>query len=108
MNNHPHVTVINMRSELTVDQCDQFRERALQQLDGSTRHLVLNMAALETIDSRGLETLLDVRDACAAQSGQLRLAACQEHIAKILEITRLPHELPMTPDIDSALHELAA
>lgn len=55
------------------------------------------------VDSEGLESLLWLKRQCEDHFGQLKLAALDENVRKILEITRLEHRFECHPDLPSAL-----
>jgi anti-anti-sigma factor len=55
------------------------------------------------LDSEGLEGLLWLKRQCEDRFGQLKLAALDENVRKILEITRLEHRFECHPDLPSAL-----
>ncbi len=100
------VSILRMRTELTADNCEPFRTQAKARLDDGARDLVLDMSNLETIDSQGLETLLWLDDTCVERLGQVRLASCQEHIVKILEMTRLTARLRAEATVEAAIASL--
>jgi len=58
------------------------------------------------IDSDGLETLLWLRRTCESHHGQVKLAAADENVKKILEITRLSHRFEQHTDVTAALRTI--
>lgn len=100
------VTVFSVKGELSIDEADRFRREALQRLEDNVRDFVLDFEQLDFIDSRGLETLLWLQDRCAEMLGQVRIAACPNHVRKVLEITRLSARFECHDDIDAALRSL--
>ena len=67
---------------------------------------IIDMEKSGFVDSEGLETLLWLRRTCESHHGQVKLAAADENIRKILEITRLSHRFEMHPDVTSALRTM--
>jgi len=55
------------------------------------------------IDSEGLETLLWIRRRCEDLFGQFKLAAADENVKKILEVTRLGRRFENVVDVPTAL-----
>jgi anti-anti-sigma factor len=55
------------------------------------------------VDSEGLEALLGLKRRCEEHFGQLKFAALDENLRKILEITRLEHRFECHTDLPSAL-----
>lgn len=100
------LTVLSIRGDLSVEETDRFQREALQKIDQDIRDFVLDLEALEFIDSRGLETLLWLQDKCSELLGQVRLACCPDHITKVLEVTRLKGRFDCHPDVDSAVQSL--
>lgn len=64
---------------------------------------VLDFEKSGFLDSEGLETLLWLKRQCEDRFGQLKLAAADENVRKILEMTRLEHRFECHPDLPSAL-----
>jgi anti-sigma B factor antagonist len=64
---------------------------------------VLDLEKTPFIDSEGLEALLWLKRQCEDRFGQLKLAAPDENVKKILEITRLEHRFECAADLPSAL-----
>lgn len=54
-------------------------------------------------DSEGLEALIWLKRQCEDRFGQIKLAALDENMKKILEMTRLEHRFECHPDLPSAL-----
>jgi anti-sigma B factor antagonist len=100
------VTVFSIDGDLSVDEADRFQREALQRFEENVRDFVLDLGSLDFIDSRGLESLLWLQDKCNELLGQVRLAACPEHIFKVLEVTRLHTRFDCHPDVDTAVSSL--
>ena len=100
------VTVFSINGDLSVDEADRFQREALQRIDKDVRDFVLDLESLDFIDSRGLESLLWLQEKCNELLGQVCLAACPEHIYKVLQVTRLNTRFNCHPDIDTAVSSL--
>ena len=100
------VTVLSIKGDLSVEETDRFQRETLQRMQEQVRDFVLDLAALDFIDSSGLETLLWLQDKCQEMLGQVRLAGCPDHISKVLEVTRLAGRFDCHPDVDSAVKSL--
>jgi len=100
------VTVLSVKGDLAVEDTDRFRREALSRMEAEVRDFVLDFEALDFIDSRGLETLLWLQDRCAELLGQVRIAACPEHIMKVLEVTRLSTRFACHENVDGAIDSL--
>jgi anti-sigma B factor antagonist len=83
----------------------RLRQRLLNSPAGH-RHLVLDLTAVDRIDSTGLGVLvcaLKRLRACDGQLRLLRLAAARGDVARVLHATGLDKVLPLYPDVASAL-----
>lgn len=97
------VAVLTSKEDLSRDSIDQFRNAASRCMDEGYFSLVVDFSAVGSIDSIGLETLLDLQDQCEERLGCVRLCALDETVQKILEITRLNRRFETFPDLDSAV-----
>ena len=100
------VTVLSISGDLSVDEAARFQRETLQRFDQNIRDFVLDLESLDFIDSRGLESLLWLQDKCSELLGQVRLAACPEHISKVLEVTPLNTRFDCHPNVDAAVSSL--
>lgn len=100
------VTVLSITGDLSVDEADRFQREALHRFNENVRDFVLDLESVDFIDSRGLESLLWLQDKCNELLGQVRLAACPEHIFKVLEVTRLSSRFDCHPDVATAVQSL--
>ncbi|GAA4422507.1 STAS domain-containing protein [Bremerella cremea] len=98
------VMVIHTPEELGEDQADNVRD-FLQTRERNK--LILDLDGTETIDSVGLETLLDVQDLMRERGGDLRIATTNHANRKILEITRLDSMLEVFDSVIDAVKSYA-
>ncbi|WP_432798076.1 STAS domain-containing protein [Poriferisphaera sp. WC338] len=103
---HDHVTVVGVRGELIMDECERLRKHIIEQIELKIHDFVVDCHELEHIDSKGLETLIWIQEHCADYLGQMRLAACPEHMQKILDITRLQSRFTCLDSVNEALESL--
>lgn len=74
--------------EVDADNCAEMGTRLLQ--DGtSTAEMVVDVSALEFIDSSGISELLRVREAMIEAGGSLALRDATDNVRRVLEITGL-------------------
>jgi anti-anti-sigma factor len=67
---------------------------------------VIDLEKSGFIDGEGLETLLWLHRTCESHHGQVKLAALDDNVRKILEITRLSHRFETHPDVTAALRSM--
>jgi len=103
---HDHICLIRLEGEMTVDDIDPLKELVVEQLAGSMHDFVLDLSAVDFVDSKGLETLLWVQDEANERLGQVRLVAPSETVSTILHITRLDAALDQHRSADAALSSL--
>ncbi len=95
-----NVVVVHSPEELGHDQVDDLRQFFSELPE---RHVVLDLDATESLDSAGLSTLLDVRDALRARDGELKIATANATNLKILEMTRLDLQMPVFDSVLDAV-----
>jgi anti-anti-sigma factor len=64
---------------------------------------VVDLERAPFIDSQGLEALLWIKRRVEDLFGRLKLAGADEHVRKILEVTRLSHRFECAADVTTAL-----
>jgi len=94
------VIVVHAPEQLETDHCDRFESFAAS-LDRS--RVVLDLNATRTLDSRGLETLLNVHDKLRGAAGAMKIATSDATNQKILEITRLDQQLEVFDSVVEAV-----
>ena len=93
------VIVVHTPEELGADQCEAF-EAYIPTLE--RQYVVLDMDATETVDSKGLATLLNVQDKLRDMGGEAKIATTNLNNRKILEITRLDQQLEVFDSVVDA------
>jgi anti-sigma B factor antagonist len=94
------VIVVHTPEELGADQGDAM-ENSVPAMD---RHnVVLDMDVTETIDSKGLITLLNLQDKLRDLGGEAKIATTNANNRKILEITRLDQQLEVFDSVVEAV-----
>jgi len=102
--NYGHAVVLKPKGELTEDTLSAFQEAVDHQLeDDGVVDVVVDMEDVAFVDSLMLEYLLDLQDCLHEKFGQVRLAKCDEHVQKILEITRLDSKFEVFNDANDAV-----
>lgn len=98
------VMVVHTPEELGEDQADNVRAF----LESRERQrIIVDLDGTETIDSVGLETLLDVQDTLRERGGDLRIATTNHANRKILEVTRLDSMLEVFDSVIDAVKSFA-
>lgn len=98
--------VLTVVGDLAGDEVAAFQKQADEACERRLADFVVDMEQCSFIDSEGLEALLALKGRCEDTHGQLKLAALDENVRKILEITRLAHRFESHPDITAALRSM--
>lgn len=102
------VCVLGVRGDLEGDETEALRRAAEQAIDG--KHLVefvVDLSQCGFVDSEGLEALLWLKRRAEELFGSLKLAGCDENVAKILEMTRLAAQFDAHADLAGAVRNMA-
>ncbi len=94
------VIVVHAPDELGADQAENF-EGLLVSLE--RQRVVLDLDGAESIDSEGLTALWNSRDNLRELGGDLKLATSNATNRKLLEITRLDHQLEVFDSVIDAV-----
>jgi stage II sporulation protein AA (anti-sigma F factor antagonist) len=98
-----HTVVLSVGGELDMDTAELLGTRLAEQLRQGRRHLVLDLSALDFMDSSGLNVLIRVVQRARDIGGDLYLAAPTSAVRRILEITGLTATVPPHADVAEAL-----
>jgi anti-anti-sigma factor len=98
------VVVVHTPEELGADTSVQL-ERFLTSQERS--NVIVDLDGSETIDSGGLEALLNAQEALRAMHGDLKIATSNAANRKILEITRLDDQLEVFDTVIDAVKSFA-
>ncbi len=104
---HAHICVMTISGEFTHDDTDAFHRALGNRIeDGRTRHVIVDCEHLEFIDSKGLETLIDLQQRLAGPGGAVRLASPDSTVTTILHLTRLENAIEACDTIEDAVRSL--
>ena len=84
-----------------------FRD-AIQAVTGSCKVVVLDMSALNFVDSSGLGALLSCLRAMNGKSGQLRLFGMTKPVKALFELVRMHRIFPIYNSREEALEDVVA
>ena len=101
--------IMNLANEFTDDTVGQVQQAVDHQLeDAAIIDVVFNLSEVPYIDSTALEYLLDLQDRLAEKLGQVLLVAPDEHVSKILEVTRLNSAFEILESVNDAVKAVRA
>lgn len=103
---YEHVSVLTISGDYTLDDVEQFNRSVGERRRSGVRHVLLDCASLEFVDSAGLESWLRLQEELGLEGGQFRLIDPDEIIKKILELTRLDLAFETHPSVEAAARSL--
>lgn len=78
------------------------------QVSGGNVHLVADFTGVDYTSSAGLRALLETVKETRQRGGDLRLAAVQPDVLRVLDLSGFTHILKLFPDIASAVASFPA
>ena len=96
-------TVIEVAGEIDVYTAPKLREKLIDLVSAGNYHLVVDMEAVEFLDSTGLGVLVGGLKRVRTHDGSLSLVCTQERLLKIFRITGLTKVFDIHPDVASAI-----
>jgi anti-sigma B factor antagonist len=96
-------TVVTVAGEIDVYTAPQLREQLIELANGGATKLVLDLEAVEMLDSTGLGVLLGASKRARERGGSLRLVCSGERILRVIRITGLIKVLPVHPSVRAAV-----
>ena len=96
-------TVVTVHGEIDVATSPALRERLIDLVnDGATR-LVLDLEAVDFLDSTGLGTIVSLLKRVRTHGGDLRLVCTEARIRRLFQITGLDKAVALHASVDDAI-----
>ncbi|MFE3323725.1 STAS domain-containing protein [Streptomyces sp. NPDC059176] len=99
----PGTAIVTVRGELDVDTATFLHHHLANQFLHGRRHLVLELSALDFMDSSGLNVLIRITREARAAQGDLHVAAPTPTVRKLFDLTGLSLATPLHTDVEAAL-----
>jgi anti-anti-sigma factor len=97
------VVVISVAGELDMATAPRLQAPIAEVLEQGHNRLVFDLAEVSFCDSTGLSVFVRAKNSCDETDGQVRLAAPQRGVLRILEVSGLVEVLPTYPSVDEAI-----
>lgn len=97
------VTVITASGEVDLGSAPRLRDLAVRRLTSGDRALVLDLTAVDFLDSTGLGTLVAVLKRARALGGDVGLVVSRPGIRKVFELTGLDAAFAIHDQLDDAI-----
>lgn len=98
-----NAVVLNVSGEVDVYSAPALSERINEILDSGSRRIVVDLSAVEFIDSTGLGALVGGHNRARDLGGELLLVCTVERVIKLLRITGLNDVFTIKSSVDEAL-----
>jgi anti-sigma B factor antagonist len=96
-------TVVTVHGEIDVATSPTLRERLIDLVSGGATRLVLDLEAVDFLDSTGLGTIVSLLKRVRTHGGDLRLVCTEARIRRLFEITGLDKAVPLHASLDDAI-----
>jgi anti-anti-sigma factor len=103
INKQGAVPVVSGNAPLNHETRDQFFRVASEQLKGAQPRLVVDLQQVPLLDSAGLESLLDLRDAFLAHGGSLQIAGAGPLCRDILVASGVAEHFALFDNLSAAV-----
>jgi anti-sigma B factor antagonist len=97
------VTVAKPEGPLTTNDADEFKERLLDLIGKNLGRIVIDASAVSHVDSKGLESLLDITEELAQSGKVLKLCDATETVRETIEVTGLSSQFEHFEGVNSAV-----
>jgi anti-sigma B factor antagonist len=94
--------VVNVGGEIDVYTAPKLRERLVELINAGHYHIIVDLEAVDFLDSTGLGVLVGALKRVRAQDGSMRLVCTQERLLKIFRITGLAKVFPIYDSVQAA------
>ena len=100
---HDRWTVLAVSGEVDVATAPRLREQLVQLVNQGSHHLVVDLDAVDFLDSTGLGVLVGALKRVRMQDGELTLVCTQPRIVKVFDITGLSKVFTLHESVDAAV-----
>lgn len=97
------VVVVAVGGELDMATAPQLQEQITDLLDKGRNRLVFDLSELSFCDSTGLSVFVRAKNSCDEAGGEVRIAAPQRGVMRILEVSGLVEVLHTYPTVSEAV-----
>jgi anti-sigma B factor antagonist len=94
-------TVVTLSGDIDIQTAPALRER-LASLSPAVRIVIVDLSAVEFLDSSGVGALVGAAAALRDTGGSLRLACPPPQVQKVFRISRLAEVIPIYDDVAAA------
>jgi anti-sigma B factor antagonist len=100
---HGSTTVLTVRGEVDVYTAPRLREKLVELVSQGKHNIVVDLEAVDFLDSTGLGVLVGGLKRLRSHDGDLSLVCTQHRILKVFEITGLTKVFAIHDSVDAAV-----
>jgi len=105
----PDITVFEISGRLNLGNLLLSIENSVRRMvDDGARKMVIDVAALNSIDSSGIGMLVGCGAHMENSGGRMRIAGAHDAVAKVFGMVHMERIVPLDADVDAALRQLAS
>lgn len=95
-------TVVTVGGEIDVYTAPQLRDAVLELVEGGAIRIVVDLGAVQFLDSTGLGVLVEAQKAVAEAGGSLAVVCTSERLLKVFTITGLAQVFAIHDSVEAA------
>lgn len=99
----PQGSLIALRGHLTFFEVGVLRDNVVRLLSEGRKHIVLNLSALQYLDSSGIGELARIYVMVLKGGGEMKVVGLSRNVEEVLKITHLYEVFHEFPDEEAAL-----
>ncbi len=100
---HAPITVVRLSGEVDIFSAPKLREKLIELVNQGRRHIVVDLDAVDFLDSTGLGVLVGGLKRLRSQDGELSLVCTRDRILRLFALTRLDSAFQIHPSESSAI-----
>jgi anti-sigma B factor antagonist len=95
--------IVSVAGDVNIDCSAEFQRDLLAEAEKNPKRLVLDLSGVEFMDSSGVASLVKLLSAAKKSNIELRLAALDDRVQGIFEVTRLNTVFDIRDSLEEAL-----
>lgn len=108
MRKNKDVFIIDVSGEMDLYNSYKLKELVMKMMERQVKSVVINMEAVDYIDSSGIGALIYIYSTMKKASCQLYMTNIHGSVKKVIELTKLMGYFPITNSLEEALQKLEA